>query len=48
MKIVIDVPKDKLKHFKKINKLVKYPTKELPFVDLTGFAWVAKKERKHE
>ena len=47
MKIVINIPKDKIKHLK-INKLVKYPTKELQFVDLTDFAWVAKKERKHE
>lgn len=45
MRIVINVPKDKLKHLK-INKLVKYPTKELQFVDLTSFAWLNKKERK--
>ncbi len=45
MRIVIDVPKEKLRNLK-INKLVKYPTKELPFVDLTSFAWLTKKERK--
>ena len=45
MRIVIDVPKDKLRHLK-IKKLVKYPTKELQFVDLTDFAWITKKERK--
>lgn len=41
MRIVIDIPKDKLKLFKK-HEMMKYPRKALSFVDLTDFAGYSK------